>query len=471
MSLSWILALRMVAVSLTVSILLTLLFLLHYLSDTPPLREATLRSTAMTIAETLAAGRDPAQLRLFRVYPKAYGFRVFDRRLLIHRHILASANTRWLPPVEKLSPDVRNPYDSRNPKAVGSDLFEDFEQMHPQGAGLAGDPVSLLIHRIVLHGRKYWVQTYMIGDPAWAGLPIIVGKLVSHIFFPLLILVPALTLAMFLTTRGALEPVRRLAREANAIGGAVARGEALTPVSEGGMAREFADVAGAVNAMLAKLERSLQLQKQFTADAAHELRTPLAVLLLEVSRLAPSPERSRIKSDLEGLGHVVNELLRFAQAEEAMTQAREQVDLVFCARQVCEAAAPAAVARRQSIEFDHVGDGTEISGSPALIEIAIRNLIDNALTHSPAGATVSVRVEPGPAVIVEDDGPGIPPAERERIFDRFWRTKARSGEGAGVGLALVRRIAQLHGGDIRLEDRPSGGTRMVLTFAPQRGRA
>lgn len=457
--LSRILALRMIAVSISISLLLTLAFFVRYISDTPHLREATLHANATAIAEALIAGKDPAKLSLYVDYPQAYGFRVFNRRLLARRHILASANTRWLPPIQK--PSTSAP----RAKAVGSDLLEGFERLHPDDPAIRGHAVSLLIHRTVLSGHKYWIQAYMIGDPAWAGLPIVMEKLVSHVFLPALLLVPALTLAMFLATRAALTPLRELAQEAKQIGRAVARGQALTPVAETGMAREFGDVAAAINIMLRTLERSLLLQKQFTSDVAHELRTPLAVLLLEASRLPDSPARTLIKADIEGLADLVNELLRFAQAEDAMAHDIGEVDLLATARKVCEEAAPTAVARRQAIELDCDTPHMIATGSPALIEIAIRNLVENALKYSPPDSTVTVHVDDGATVIVEDQGPGIPDAQRQRVFQRFWRANRDAGGGAGVGLALVRRIAQLHDGDIRIENRPSGGTRMVLTLA------
>lgn len=465
-SLSNILAIRMITVSISVSLLLAAIFFVRYISDTPHLREATLRANTLAIANALVAGQDPAQLPLYRDHPDVYGFRVFDRRLLATRHILAAANTRWLPAVQRLTSADTGTLGRKALATVGTDLLEGFERLIPPNADFHGHALSLLIHRVVLGKHKYWIQAYMIGDPAWAGLPIIIGKLVSHVLFPVLFLVPALTLAMFLTVRGALGPLRRLAQEASQIGGAVARGQALAPVSEHGMAQEFADVAGAINAMLEKLERSLLLQKQFASDAAHELRTPLAVLLLEASRLPAGASRERIKADLKDLSALVNELLRFAQAEDAMWQELSDVDVAAVARNVCEEAAVEAIGRRQELELDCAIEPMLARGSATLIEIAIRNIVENALKYSPPGSTVNIRVEPGPVVIVEDDGPGISPDQRDRVFDRFWRTNASLASGTGVGLALVRRIAQLHSGDVFLESGATGGTRVVLILAP-----
>jgi signal transduction histidine kinase len=231
------------------------------------------------------------------------------------------------------------------------------------------------------------------------------------------------------------------------------------------MAREFSEVANSVNLILGKLEKSLQLQKQFTSDAAHELRTPLAVLQLEASQLPPSAARDHIKEDLRDLGNLVSELLRFAQAEDVMAQELNDVDVVATARKVCEEAVGKALEKHQLIEFDCAAQHIAVPGNAALIEVAIRNLVENALKYSPSGTTVTVKAETGPRIIVEDQGPGIAPDQRDIVFERFRRADQKSGNGAGIGLALVRRIAHLHNGDVQHEDRPSDGTRMILSFA------
>ncbi len=466
MPLSRLLAIRMIAVSLSLSLLLTAGFFIYYLTNTARLREATLHRNIDAIAAALNAGVNPATLPLYRNHPGMYGFRVFDRRALATRHILAEAYTRFLPPVQHLDANAGDDGDKdRDLFEVGSDLYDGFQRFSPKGVHLQGDHVvSLLIHRVVLSGHKYWIQADMIGDPAWIGLAVIATQLFRHVFFPLLLIVPALTLAMFVATRDALRPLRRLSAEANEIASAVARGQPMTPVSNRDMAREFAEVAAATNAMLAKLENSLQLQKQFASDAAHELRTPLAVLLLEVSQLPASAARDRIKADLEELGSLVGELLRFAQAEDLLSRERNEVDVVAAARKVCEEAVPQAIESRHMIEFSAVGEPLLVLGNATLIEIAIRNLVENAIKYSPADTTISVAVENGPSVIVEDQGPGIPQAQQDAVFDRFFRADQRQGSGAGVGLALTRRIAQLHDGQILIESRPRGGTRMVLSF-------
>jgi len=209
------------------------------------------------------------------------------------------------------------------------------------------------------------------------------------------------------------------------------------------MAREFANVAATINAMLAKLDHSLKLQKQFTSDIAHELRTPLAVLLLDISQLPPGSGRDRAKADLKELGQLVDELLRFAQAEDVMTGEVGQVDIVAVARKVVEEAVPDALAKRQLLELTSATETLFVSGNIPLLKIAIRNLVDNALKYSPTRTVVAVAVGPG----VGDrrrlraghsrrtSGPGI----RAVLADGF-SAGLRCRRGSGPGPAH-RRVA------------------------------
>lgn len=462
----------MAATSVVVLIVLTFLYFLRDVSDDQRLREETLKASAAAISEALDSGKDPARLPLYRDYPWAYGFRVFDRPVLASRRVLASANTLWLPPIQYPASTATDPDGDRDRHALGTDLLEGFVPYlkDRRGASPKG-PAGLLIRRVGRPDRHYWIQVYMIGDPAGARAGVIADDLSSHVLIPALFFIPSLALAIFLTTRAALRPLRRLSVSANRVGAAVARGQALSPIPEGGMAREFSEVAATINTMLEKLDHSLNLQKQFTSDIAHELRTPLAVLLLESSQIPAGPTRDRIKIDLKELGQLINELLRFAQAEDVLASEAREVDASVIARKVVEESVAEAVGRHQSIEFYCDPGGMVVSGNSSLIEIAIRNMVINALKYSPAYTVVSVRIESGPIVVVEDCGSGIPTEHRDNVFERFWRVEGQSASGAGVGLALVRRIAQLHDGSVRLEDRPGGGTRIILSlvrsgFAP-----
>jgi signal transduction histidine kinase len=227
---------------------------------------------------------------------------------------------------------------------------------------------------------------------------------------------------------------------------------------------EISSVIATLNAMLRNLERSFNIQRQFTSDAAHELRTPLAVLLLEASRLPPSAIRETIIHDLQALAVMINQLLRFAQAEEVMSRERHSVDVVSVARRVCQETGGVAVKSGVALAFDAPAEPVTTTGHEALIDIAIRNVLENAIRFSPEGETVIVEVDETGTVTIDDRGPGVCDQDKDLVFDRLWRAGGDSSSGVGIGLALVRRVTRLHGGDAWVEDRPGGGSRFVLTF-------
>ena len=449
-SLTRIVAWRMVLGAVLVALLLTVATFTKYLLETKYLRRETLEDQAGAIAAALAQKRNPARLAEFVRYPRDYGFRVFDHRLAHDRHVISQANIALLPPI---------PTDAHGRLAALEEKFEVFNDS------------SRTIHRLwqltereEVGPHHYWVQAAMRGDPDWRWRAVIGGEMMDHVVIPSLTLVPIMTLVMLLATRNALRPLGRIAEQARRMGGAAEAGTSLAPLPAAGLPRELAAVVAALNLMLSRLERSRAIQKQFTADVAHELRTPLSVLLLQAGELPAGAAREQITADLRGLGTLVNELLRFAQAEDALGAARVPVDIVAIARKACEDLAPAALRRGLAIEFDGPETTPLVAGNDALVEIAIRNLIENAIKFSPPGGVVAVAVDADGAVSVADRGPGVPDALKGRVFERFWRGDPGTGGGAGVGLALVRRVAQLHGGQARLEDRPGGGTRVVLAL-------
>ncbi len=457
-TLSQLLAIEMFLVSLGVSFALVAITAAYYLLDKQELRRLTLEMQVRQIVDAIGRGDNPASWELYKTYPKSYGFRVFDHRQAWQRKVIAEANTELLTSVEANSgtSGVRKDFVSGVSSIAGRDVTGDGEP----------DNIWFMTGRGEVGNHVYWVQAAMVDDPAWQWIGVLGRELVDHVGVPMLFIVPALMFAVYFVTRRALRPLTRVARQASDLGGAVTSGRSFAALSNEGLPREFDGVVSGINAMLAKLDRSLTLQKEFTSDVAHQLRTPLAVLLLEVSELPPGAARDHIKQELGELADLVNQLLRFAQAEDAMARQRLVVDIAGAARKVCEDLAGTAFSAKKKIEFDAPEDSVVVSGHPALIDAAIRNIVDNAVKLSPPHSTISVSVDTNHEVIVEDCGPGVPDAQKELIFERFWRAAGRRGSGSGIGLALVRRIAFLHGGDVRVEDRPGGGARFVMTLSP-----
>ena len=452
-SLSHLLAIDMFIAALAVSIALIALTAAYYLVDKSELRRLTLQMQVRHIVEAIGRGDDPAKWELYRAHPKSYAFRVFDHRQAWQRKVISEANTPLLTSFET---------------GNGADLVTGVTSNAAKDIDGDGEPdnVWLMTGRGEVGDHIYWVQTAMVDDPAWQWIGVLGRELLDHVAVPILFIVPVLMFAVYFATRRALRPLTRIARQAGELGSAVATGKSFKPLSDAGLPSEFGGVVTGINAMLAKLDRSLSLQKEFTSDVAHQLRTPLAVLLLEASTLPPGAARDHIKQELSDLADLVNQLLRFAQAEDAMARQRHAVDIAETARKVCEDFANAAFSTKKQIEFDAPKQKAVVSGHPALIDAAIRNIVDNAVKLSPPHSTISVSVDSARKVIVEDRGPGVPDSQKELIFERFWRADGRRSHGSGIGLALVRRIAFLHGGDVRVEDRPGGGARFVMTLCP-----
>ncbi|WP_435072793.1 sensor histidine kinase [Methylocystis bryophila] len=234
--------------------------------------------------------------------------------------------------------------------------------------------------------------------------------------------------------------------------------------------REALDLVAAINILLQKFKSMLVQQKQFTDNAAHELRTPLAALSLQISRLPPSEPVERLRSDVAVMGRLVDQLLRLAQAEQLAKAGFLEQDLREIARAACEEMAFLAAQQGRLLEFDEPSTPVLASCSAEFIQIAVRNLIENALRVTPVGSMVSIEVREPAQISVSDRGPGIPDSEKPLVFQRYWTRPRRHGKGAGIGLALVNRIMDLHGGAMRIEDRESGGACVTLSLASAHAR-
>ncbi len=454
------LAIEMVCVTFALFAVLIVATSAYYLLDKPELRRLTLEMQVRHIVDAIRRGDDPAAWEPYRTYPKSYGFRVFNHRQAWQRTVIAEANVSLL---ESFETDSKGPAVDAGPNR---DLMSGVTSIASRDVDGDGEPenVWLMTGRSEVAGHIYWVQAAMVDDPAWQWKGVLADELIDHAVVPTFFIVPALMLVVYFAARRALRPLTHVARQASELGDAVTYGRPFAPLSGEELPLEFNGVVSGINAMLAKLDRSLTLQKEFTSDVAHQLRTPLAVLLLEVSALPPGDDRERLKRELGDLAALVNELLNFAQAEEAMARQRYDVDIGGAARKVCEDLAGAAFRAEKQIEFDEPQTSVVVSGHPVLIDVAIRNIVDNAIKLAPARSTISVKVDAERNIIVEDHGPGVPESQRELIFRRFWRGDRSRTHGNGIGLALVRRIAFLHGGDIRVEDRPGGGARFVIAL-------
>ena len=292
--------------------------------------------------------------------------------------------------------------------------------------------------------------------------------------WPLIVLLPFLGLAVWLVVGRGLAPLSRVARALD-----TRHPEALEPLPEQRLPREVTPLVHALNALLARLEQALETQKAFVADAAHELRTPLAAVQIQAQLVARAKDDDGRREALADLQSGITRATRLA--EQLLALARSEPDSEVPAREVdlkallgdCVAAyVPLAQQRGVDLGIEE-SVAADVRGDPEALRVMLNNLLDNATKYTPHGGRVdvSLRVDEGhPVVRIADSGPGIPVAERSRVFDRFYRAGPSAARertdvaGTGLGLAIVRRIADQHGATIALGDSPTGGLQVEVRF-------
>lgn len=310
-------------------------------------------------------------------------------------------------------------------------------------------------------GEVTWVALTLTSVDRSLFAPALLLELGEHVALPLAPLVVLLLGLGLWQARRITRPLRTAALEADALD--PARPEARLRVPDGPVEAEV--LVRAFNRALARIEASGRFIREFNAHAAHEMRTPLAVMSLSVDRLEPSPLRERLTTDIEGLKRVVGQMLDLAQADVLEAAPFETFDLGAVAAEVVALLAPLAWDQGRDILLERDGEAT-IRGHREAIARAVRNLVENALRHSPAGAVVEVRTGPGRRLSVRDHGPGVDDADKEVIFERFWRGDRSGPVGAGLGLGIVQATMQAHGGAVRVDDAEGGGALFTLDFEP-----
>jgi two-component system sensor histidine kinase MprB len=274
--------------------------------------------------------------------------------------------------------------------------------------------------------------------------------------------------AGWLVARNGLRPVRRLTSSVEAI----ARTEDLTPLPVEGH-DEVARLAAAFNEMLLALDASRERQRALVADAGHELRTPLTSLRTNIDLLTQSDQAGGptldpdartevlddIRAQIEELTNLIGDLMELARDEPAASVV-EELELSGIVHQ----AVNRVRLRAPGLSFDVVAHPWWVTGDGAALERAVTNLLDNAAKWSPPGGRVSCRLVDG-VLTVEDDGPGIDESDRPHVFDRFWRaTESRTMPGSGLGLSIVRQVADRHSGSVEVGSSAGGGARLTLTI-------
>lgn len=275
------------------------------------------------------------------------------------------------------------------------------------------------------------------------------------------VLAAALFIAIW-TIRTSLGPIRELSLRARQIGPETRN--LRLPINS--VPEEILSLPLAINSALDRLEQGFEIQRRFTANAAHELRTPLAVLTARLTELPDDANTRRLAEDIGRMNRLVNQLLQVSRLEGAMLKI-EPTDLNRIAETVVAFLAPLAISNGKSVALTASSSPVLVNASADALENALRNLVENAIAHTAPGTEVMVIVSPDGSIAVRDHGSGVPVEQRKQIFERFWRGRDRQHTGAGLGLAIVAETMRSHGGQVLVGDAPGGGAEFILRLPLQ----
>jgi two-component system, OmpR family, sensor histidine kinase TctE len=295
----------------------------------------------------------------------------------------------------------------------------------------------------------------------------LVSEIIKGVILPQFVILPLAVLLVWLALARGIAPLNELQRRIRG-----RDSSDLSPIDEREAPEEVSPLVRAINDLLARLDQSMQSQKHFLADAAHQLKTPLAGLRTQAELAqreidSGTSDPQAVKRSLQQISlasqraaHMVNQLLAMARAEDQQQATQKQaVNLSRLAREAVQDFVPRALEKQidLGLESSERDKPLLIHGNPTLLRELIRNLVDNALLYTPNGGTVTVRVMDDPfgqvvVLQVEDSGPGISVSEREQVFLPFYRVLGTNVDGSGLGLAIVREIAQQHGAEVAIED-------------------
>ena len=310
-------------------------------------------------------------------------------------------------------------------------------------------------------------------------------EIVKGTMVPQFVTLPLAVLLVWLALVRGIKPLALLEKRIRA-----RKPDDMSPLDDTAVPEEVAPLVSSINDLLGRLKVSLTTQKRFLADAAHQLKTPLAGLRMQADLAQRETNADELKKSLKHIGqssiratHTVNQLLAMARAETTgRSLAKQQVDMVLIASEVMADSVPRALEKQIDLGYDGpeaVEPQNKIEGNPTLLKELVRNLLDNAIAYTPEKGQVTLRLLTDRfsgvlVLLVEDSGPGIPEAERALVFQPFYRALGTNVDGSGLGLAIVLEIANQHDATISIEDAAlpghphAPGTRIAVRFAGAR---
>ena len=306
-------------------------------------------------------------------------------------------------------------------------------------------------------------------------------EIVKGTMVPQFVTLPLAVLLVWLALVRGIKPLAQLEKRIRA-----RKPDDMSPLDDNAVPEEVAPLVSSINDLLSRLKVSLTTQKRFLADAAHQLKTPLAGLRMQADLAQRETNADELKKSLKHIGkssvratHTVNQLLALARAETTgHSLAKQPLDLVSIASEVVADSVPRAIEKQIDLGYDGPepgGRATQLEGNPTLLKELVRNLLDNAIAYTPEKGQVTLRLLADSfsgvlVLLVEDSGPGIPAAERELVFQPFYRALGTNVDGSGLGLAIVVEIANQHDATVSIEDAllpghpESPGTRIAVRF-------
>jgi two-component system, OmpR family, sensor histidine kinase TctE len=323
-------------------------------------------------------------------------------------------------------------------------------------AKVNGEEVRMARIRVPLHGLNNRIVIVQVARTLHARHELI-HKIFLSIVIPQIMLIGLSLVTVWLNIRSGLKPLRTLSQDIQK-----RSQHDLTPIDQSTAPAEVVPLIVALNTLLSRLDSHISAQQRFISNAAHQLRTPVAGLkaYIEYGRRV---NNGKIKDVLEQLDQGTDRISEMVSRLLVLARAREQgqkipVELNSATSQVTAMLMPEAASRNIHLEFEPAPDKTIVSGDQNELQDMITNLVVNGIRYTPEGGRVVVRVEHGPPaqITVEDNGPGIPPEERTRVFERFYRLLGTRVPGSGLGLSIVAEIAERHNAVVELEE-PAGG--------------